>query len=153
MIVAVSRARMKHMPNCARQGMAVTGLACLFACASPSGERSTADEDRSAAAGKGSTPPQPLGPTCEGHFDPHQQSDLDALAGCVEIIGTLIVETFEGADLEPLANLEVVSDALIIGSNAMAGFESLEGLRSLRSVGWFLHLDNTLAPDLSGLRS
>lgn len=100
-------------------------------------------------------PPRPAqaGPVCDDSFSLERQSDIEALRACVTITGSLFVEPFDGIDLEPLSGLEEIGDSLFIGSNQKRGIPSLEGLRSLRSVGGMLDVNNTLVDDLSGFRS
>jgi hypothetical protein len=80
------------------------------------------------------------------------QADIDALAGCEVIDGSLSVEPFEGADLRPLASLREVRGVLELGNVEGLGLDlagidalfqllderwlfSLEGLENLERVG------------------
>ena len=44
------------------------------------------------------------------------QAELDALAGCEEITGDLVVDVFDGADLRPLASLRAVGGTFTLGA-------------------------------------
>lgn len=114
-------------------------------------------------------------PRITGDVNVANQADIEALAGCEEITGSLNILTFEGADLAPLASLRAVGEALFLGAQQDervsddpdvqqadndqyqalqdAGYlESLHGLESLESVGRLL-LTSILVEDLSELAS
>jgi hypothetical protein len=86
--------------------------------------------------------------------DVQDQRDLDALAGCSTIVGSLTIQPFEGADLRPLASLRSVQGTVTLGSlydePPPNGFSSLEGLENLESVA-SLSLRGVLAPSLRAL--
>lgn len=89
-------------------------------------------------------------PRLEGDVRVRTQADLEALAGCEEIGGELRIETFEGADLAPLASLRVVGSALELGADPLEFPEDpdeaaafWEGIAAIRAAGYL--------PSLAGL--
>jgi hypothetical protein len=98
------------------------------------------------------------------------QSQLDELAGCEEIGGSLRIDTFQGADLSPLASLRRVARILELGATPqppldvenplaedtwqepeeMFFLESLHGLEALESVGTLM-FDSLLVEDFGEL--
>jgi hypothetical protein len=102
------------------------------------------------------------------------QNELDALEGCEEISGSLLVQGFAGANLSPLGSLRTVGDAINLGVQLDdlpedldeqvaaqeayqavldAGWlDSFHGLESVESVGRLL-LNYTSVEDLSELES
>jgi hypothetical protein len=106
-------------------------------------------------------------PFVDGDVHVTSQAELDALAGCEEISGSLEIEIFPGTDLRPLASLRAVGGELVIGDNPStldadsydalleAGWlESFAGVEALERVG-ALTLVSFAASDLSpfsGLR-
>jgi hypothetical protein len=87
------------------------------------------------------------------------QEDIDALAGCTEITGDLLMG-FDGMDLRPLSSLRVVRGLVHVGVDPDStwsgnppdrGVASLAGLESLERVG-ALTLNALLSDDLSPLR-
>lgn len=86
----------------------------------------------------------------------HDQSELDALAGCLTIVSDLTILPFAGVDLRPLASLREVRGWLTLGSRydvvPESSFPSLVGLESLEGVAG-LQLRGVLAPSLRALES
>jgi hypothetical protein len=104
----------------------------------------------------------------------HDQSELEALAGCEQIDGDLHVEIYAGADLSALSSLRVVNGELELGAypdfppdiepeqlqalrarvnqTVAAGYlSSLAGLEGLQQVG-SLDISSIAAADLEPLR-
>jgi hypothetical protein len=85
------------------------------------------------------------------------QEELEALAGCEEVGGDLLVLLFEGADLTPLAALRVVEGDFALGLDpgldAIAGFlisDRLDPQRELIERGWLASLDGVQALESVG---
>ena len=95
--------------------------------------------------------------TCDGNRTVSAQSQLDALALCREITGSLTIEnSTDIIDLTALANLTTVgtadSDNFVIRNNS--GLTSLIGLANLTSLTGNLHIENNDSlGNLSGLDS
>lgn len=68
-----------------------------------------------------------------GDITARNQDELDALAGCEEVLGTLTVFGSSELDLRSLASLRLVRGPLIIGEGE-ADVPSLEGLEALEEV-------------------
>ena len=86
-----------------------------------------------------------------------QQDDLDALAGCEEFRGNLIVRAFAGADLTPLGAMRRVEGELALGVpqswDAIFGFlisDRLDPQRELIAAGWVQSLDGVQALEHAG---
>lgn len=86
-----------------------------------------------------------------------QQDELDALAGCEEFRGNLIVRAFAGADLTPLGALRRVDGDLALGApqtwDAIVGFlisDQLDPQRELIAAGWVQSLDGVQALEHAG---
>jgi hypothetical protein len=86
-----------------------------------------------------------------------QQDELDALAGCEEFRGNLIVRAFAGADLTPLGALRRVDGELALGApqtwDAITGFlitDRLDPQRELIAAGWVQSLDGVQALEHAG---
>jgi hypothetical protein len=100
------------------------------------------------------------------------QEELDALLGCEEIRGDLVIDIFPGTDLSPLASLRAVGGTFILGANTRrSGFAdpeleaaaldfdrvqqiveagwlgSLQGVESLERVGSLI-INGIAAPNL-----
>jgi hypothetical protein len=91
------------------------------------------------------------GGVVSGSVEATTQAQIDALAGCEEIVGNLII--YGELDLLPLASLRVVRGDLHIAPNDQAypeGGASLTGLDSLEQVS-SLHLYSISDADLSAL--
>jgi len=78
------------------------------------------------------------------------QQDIDALAGCEEIHGDLVIVGSPGLDLRPLRWLRVVHAQLDVGADGLVAVESLDGLEALERVSG-LTLTNVDVSDLSSL--
>jgi hypothetical protein len=85
------------------------------------------------------------------------QQDLDALAGCEEIRGNLIVRIFPGADLTPLSSLRVVEGQFALGVeqdwDSILGFlisDRLDTELELIRAGWVASLDGLQALERVG---
>jgi hypothetical protein len=86
-----------------------------------------------------------------------QQVELDALAGCEEFRGNLIVRAFAGADLTPLGALRRVEGELALGApqtwDAIIGFlasDRLDPQRELIAAGWVQSLEGLQALEHAG---
>jgi hypothetical protein len=86
-----------------------------------------------------------------------QQDELDALAGCEEFRGNLIVRAFAGADLTPLAALRRVEGELALGVpqtwDSIAGFlvsDRLDPQVDLIRAGWVPSLEGVQALEHAG---
>ena len=89
---------------------------------------------------------------CDG-VETYDQSDIDALAGCTEILGKLWLHDFPGMDLTPLAALRSVRDTLYVGmTDGEHPVESLRGLEALEHVGG-LEISRLQVSDLSSLHN
>jgi hypothetical protein len=89
-----------------------------------------------------------VGGVVEGDVLTSTQDDVDNLAGCREITGTLNITAWPGLDLAPLASLRQVGGWLDIDGH----LESLEGLEGLERVGE-LHLTGLDVTSLEPLRN
>jgi hypothetical protein len=93
--------------------------------------------------------------TLDGDIRVTNQNELAELAGCEEITGELRIETFEGADLAPLASLRRVGVALELGADPQIYPEDpdeqvafWEGIAALQAAGYLPSL-----ADLASLES
>jgi len=94
-------------------------------------------------------------PIVEGDVSVENQKQLDALLGCEEIRGNLVIYVFEGTDLTPLAQLQAVDGNLVIGGyhgeppvteeDLEALLAEQERLDAIVAAGWL--------PSLSGVES
>jgi hypothetical protein len=130
-----------------RCGALALGSACLaLACGS-----------EQLSLGEGEAPLEPVEPACgggvvHGEVEVNSQLELDALAGCEEVVGNLWIHAFEGVDLRPLSSLRIVRGDLAIGPND-SGLElvaSLVGLEALEQVSR-LSIHYVAATDLAPL--
>jgi hypothetical protein len=128
-------------------GALAVGSACLaLACGS-----------EQLSLGEGEAPFELGQPGCgggvvHGEVEVHNQRELDALAGCQEVVGNLWIHAFEGVDLRPLSSLRIVRGDLAVSPND-SGFvlvPSLEGLEALEQVSR-LSIYNLAATDLAPL--
>jgi hypothetical protein len=127
-------------------GALVLGWLCLaLACGS---ER--------LSLGTGEAPLEPGELACgggvvQGSVEVNNQLELEALAGCEEIVGNLWIHAFAGVDLRPLASLRIVRGDLAVGIESGVDYvESLEGLEALEQVSR-LKIYHLGASDLSPL--
>jgi hypothetical protein len=106
--------------------------------------------------GAGEAPLEPAEVACgggvvHGSVDVNNQPELEALAGCEEIVGNLHIEAFEGVDLRPLSALRIVrGDLHLLSETGLEHFESLEGLEALEQVSRLM-VRNLRGTDLSPL--
>jgi hypothetical protein len=89
-----------------------------------------------------------VGGVVEGDVMASSQDEVDALAGCREITGTLAITAWPWFDLSPLMSLREVGGWLDIDGP----LESLEGLEGLERVGE-LHLTGLEVTSLEPLRN
>jgi hypothetical protein len=89
-----------------------------------------------------------VGGVVEGDVLTSTQDDVDHLAGCREVTGTLEITAWPGLDLAPLASLRQVGGWLDIEG----ALESLDGLDGLERVGE-LHLNGLDVTSLAPLRN
>ena len=89
-----------------------------------------------AACGGAQTPATPRCPT--GDVVVTSQESVDDLAGCTTIAGDLRIRTGAPLQLAPLASIQRVTGALVIGPTL--GLDVIDGLRGLREVGGALRL-------------
>ena len=82
------------------------------------------------------------------------QGDVEKLAGCTDVVGSLYVRNGDITDLTPLANLRRIGGSLRVYGNSdpkiFAGPGSLAGLEGLEAVGG-LYLEKTRLTDLAPL--
>lgn len=88
----------------------------------------------------------------EGDVITYDQAEIDALAGCTEIRGKLLLHNLPGMDLSPLSSLRSVRDSLQVGVQGTAPLASLHGLEALEHVGG-LTINRLEESDLRGLRN
>ena len=126
-----------------RVGLAALGLALALGCTSDEVSLGGAD---GALLGSGACV-RGVGGVVEGDVLTSTQADVDELAGCHSVTGSLEIEAWPGLDLAPLASLRRVGGWLAVDG----GLDSLEGLEGLERVGE-LHLTRLDVTSLEPLR-
>ncbi|WP_394841796.1 chitobiase/beta-hexosaminidase C-terminal domain-containing protein [Pendulispora brunnea] len=91
-----------------------------------------------------------LGAVCNGDYYVGERPQLEALAHCQTINGSLTIRRLDAPDLAPLANLAQVNGPLTIESTYT--LRSLHGLESLRSARFLTVLWNHGLNSLEGLQ-
>jgi hypothetical protein len=80
-------------------------------------------------------PSTPGATECGPSIEAYSQADIDALAGCEVIIGSLRIQSDDDLDLRPLGALRSVGSLQVFGpTEGATGILSLEGLENLRVV-------------------
>jgi hypothetical protein len=93
-------------------------------------------------------------PVLDATVRAQSQADLDALAGCEEIAGDLIVQVFEGADLRPLSALRVVGGSFQLGAGPDFGNDAVdEEVASALQAQFDRGIEAGYLPSLEGLES